>query len=206
MRINCSTWLRLTSDVTSSHAALRSIVHLIEGGAQCIVPIAAIPCPSSKRGSTPRKTPRFRYANFRTSSFWSFTAADRKTVKSDQCPRYLGLVRKHLPGAEHKTFKGRRGCVVGQGELKAGGRDPLYSLNQTCAMVRDNVKCLSRKTWCTTKRIDRLQCRLDLYVCWHNAVIDEAREAAERRNLKRQGRLQSAQKVWPLGLLALGCA
>jgi len=112
-------------------------------------------------------------------------------VKSDQCPRYPKLVRKHLPDAEHKTFKGRRGCVVGQGELKAGGRDPLFSLNHTCAMVRDNVKCLSRRTWCTTKRLDRLQCRLDLYVGAHNVMID----------LKRQGR--GAQKPWPLGMPAV---
>ena len=112
-------------------------------------------------------------------------------VKSDQCPPYPKLVRQHLPGAKHKTFKGRRGCVVGQGELKAGGWDPLFSLNHTCAMVRDNVKCLSRRTWCTTKRVDRLQCRLDLYVGAHNAMID----------LKHQGR--GAQKVWPLGVLAV---
>ena len=99
-------------------------------------------------------------------------ASAHLVVKSDECPRYPGLVRTYLSGAEHKTFKGRRGCVVGQGELKAGGRDPLFSLNHSCAMVRDNVKCLSRRTWCTTKRIDRLQCSLDLYVCWHNAVIN----------------------------------
>jgi transposase-like protein len=93
-------------------------------------------------------------------------------VKSDECPRYPGLVRKYLPRADHRTFKGRRGCVVGQGELKSGGRDPLFSLNHSCAMIRDNLKCMSRKTWCTTKRIDRLQCRLDLYVCAHNEMID----------------------------------
>jgi transposase-like protein len=93
-------------------------------------------------------------------------------VKSDECPRYPALVKKYLPGADHRAFKGRRGCVVGQGELKAGGRDPLFSLNHSCAMIRDNIKCLSRRTWCTTKRIDRLQCRLDLYVCAHNAMID----------------------------------
>ena len=28
-------------------------------------------------------------------------------VKSDQCPPYPKLVRQHLPGAKHKTFKGR---------------------------------------------------------------------------------------------------
>ncbi len=121
----------------------------------------------------------------------SHVASADLLVKSDQCPRYPKLVRQHLPGAKHKTFKGRRGCVVGQGELKAGGWDPLFSLNHTCAMVRDNVKCLSRRTWCTTKRVDRLQCRLDLYVGAHNAMID----------LKHQGR--GAQKVWPLGVLAV---
>jgi hypothetical protein len=92
-------------------------------------------------------------------------------IKSDRCPRYPPLVREHLPQARHITFKGRRGCVVGQGELKAGGFDPLFSLNHTCAMYRDNVKCLSRRTWCTTKRPDRLQARLNLYVCAHNASL-----------------------------------
>jgi len=29
-------------------------------------------------------------------------------VKSDQCPPYPKLVRQHLPGAKHKTFKGRK--------------------------------------------------------------------------------------------------
>lgn len=45
-------------------------------------------------------------------------------------------------------------------------------------MVRDNVKCLSRRTRCTSKREDRLQRRLDIYVSAHNAMI----------NLKHQGR------------------
>jgi hypothetical protein len=99
-------------------------------------------------------------------------AAPGLCVKSDECPRYPRLVKNQLPGSEHKTFKGRRGCVVGQGELKAGGWDPLFALNHTCAMIRDNLKCLARRTWCTTKRIDRLQCRLELYTCAHNALID----------------------------------
>jgi transposase-like protein len=105
-------------------------------------------------------------------------------VKSDECPRYPTLVKKYLPRATHKTFKGRRGCVVGQGELKAGGRDPLFSLNHSCAMIRDNVKSLSRRTWCTTKRIDRLQCRLDLYVCAHNELVE------------RKGRRQDGGTSW----------
>jgi transposase-like protein len=93
-------------------------------------------------------------------------------LKSDQSPRYPRRVREFLPGIEHLRFKGRRGCVVGQGELKAGGHDPLFSLNHTCAMFRDNIKRLTRRTWCTTKNIDRLQDLVDLYVRYHNQLID----------------------------------
>lgn len=96
-----------------------------------------------------------------------------KTVKSDECPRYPGVVRKYLPGVTHLTFRGRRGCVVGQGELKATGRDPLFSLNHTAAMVRDNLKTMSRRTWCTVKRPDRLQCLLNVYAWCHNQRRDD---------------------------------
>jgi hypothetical protein len=89
------------------------------------------------------------------------------TLKSDECPRYPPLVRAVVPWATHVTFKGRRGCVVGQGELKAGGFDPLFSLNHTCAMQRDKVKRLSRRTWCTTKKPERLQHLADLFAYFH---------------------------------------
>ncbi len=44
-------------------------------------------------------------------------------------------------------------------------------LNQSAAMFRDDIKCLTRRTWRTTKRRDRLQRPLDMYVCAHNARI-----------------------------------
>lgn len=102
-------------------------------------------------------------------------------VKSDQNPMYPALVGHALPFREHKTYKGRRGCVVGQGELKSGGFDPLFSLNHSCAMIRDNLKRLSRRTWCTTKRPDRLQALLELYRVAHNCrILDRNRRAAIR--------------------------
>ena len=102
---------------------------------------------------------------------------------SDDSPRYPKHVREVLPAARHEVFKGQRGCVVGQGELKRGGFDPLFSLNHTCAMVRDNLKRLSRRTWCTTKKRECLQMLLDLYVCFHNMLVS---------NHKRHFRLQEA--------------
>lgn len=93
------------------------------------------------------------------------------SLKSDECPRYPRLVRRFFKDKKHETFRGRRGCVVGQGELKRGGFDPLFALNHTCAMIRDNIKRLSRRTWCTTKKPASLQDLLDLYLHYHNENI-----------------------------------
>src|SRR5690606_19374474 len=84
-----------------------------------------------------------------------------------------------------------RACVVGQGEMKAGGFDPLFSLNHTCAMYRDNTKRLSRRSWCTTKRVDRLQCLLELYTVFHNEVIE--------RGYYRKARKQHRERQHPNG-------
>ena len=96
---------------------------------------------------------------------------DLTTMKSDECPRYPIHVLRHFPDVNHERFKGRRACVVGQGEMKAGGFDPLFSLNHTCAMNRDHIKRLARKTWCTIKKRQRLQDFLDIYARYHNAKI-----------------------------------
>ena len=94
--------------------------------------------------------------------------AANAVLKSDQNPHYGPAVREHFPYAEHLTYKGRRGCVVGQGELKAGGFDELFTLNHTFAMFRDNLKRLARKTWCTTKSLERLNLQIAMYVFYHN--------------------------------------
>jgi transposase-like protein len=96
-------------------------------------------------------------------------------VKSDQSPRYPPYLRECLPLVRHEAFKGRRGCVVGQGELKRGGFDPLFSLNHTCARIRDLIKRLSRRTWCTTKLIERLQMFLDIFMCHFNKRLSGQR-------------------------------
>lgn len=70
------------------------------------------------------------------------------------------------------TYKCRRGCVVGQCELKRGGFDPLFSLNHTATMLRDHIKRLARRTWCTPKRLERLQHFLDMYAFYHNESLN----------------------------------
>ena len=92
-------------------------------------------------------------------------------IKSDMSSHYTHDIRKYFPNAEHKVFKGRKACVVGQGELKKGGFDPIFSLNHTFAMFRDNLKCLVRKNWCTTKKPEMLVHRLMMYAAYHNTEL-----------------------------------
>jgi hypothetical protein len=97
----------------------------------------------------------------------------RVEIESDQNPKYPAWLKPHFPTATHRAFKGRRGCVVGQGELKKIGFDPLFALNHTAAMLRANVNRLFRRTWCTTKRIDRLEAHLWIYLRYHNRVLTD---------------------------------
>ena len=92
-------------------------------------------------------------------------------LRSDQKPSYPFWVSEVNSGWIHEAIKGHRGCITGQGELKKIGFDPIFSLNHTCAMLRANVNRLFRKTWCTTKKKERLQDHLDLYLDFHNEFL-----------------------------------
>ena len=99
--------------------------------------------------------------------------ANQVTLLSDMCPFYARAVDHALGknrglAISYRQVKGRKGCVSGQEELKKTGRDPLFSLNHTCAMFRAHVSRLIRHTWNTTKKLDNLVHHLNIYVCIHN--------------------------------------
>ena len=56
--------------------------------------------------------------------------------------------------------------------MKKGGYDQLFFLNHTYAMIRDKVKCLSRKTWCTVKRIQKFEYLVYIYIHFHNQRVE----------------------------------
>ena len=95
-------------------------------------------------------------------------------IKSDQNPHYVADVAKFFPKARHVQFKGRRPASTGQGELKRGNNDPLFALNHTCGMFRANVSRLVRRTWVTTKRMDRLRAHLFIYADYHNQHLKKS--------------------------------
>ena len=92
-------------------------------------------------------------------------------IKSDQNPHYRLDVEKFFPKSEHQTFKGRKPTATGYGEMKKGKFDPLFSLNHTAASLRDSVKRLARRSWCTTKKSARLADHIALYVQFHNEIL-----------------------------------
>jgi transposase-like protein len=92
----------------------------------------------------------------------------RAEIISDSNPHYPKDVAKYFPRATHIWVKGGRGSSLGQGEIKQLEFDPLFSLNHTFAMIRENCNRLKRKTWCTTKKMQPLIDHLELYVWLHN--------------------------------------
>lgn len=105
-----------------------------------------------------------------TKLFTSITSAIHTNAKieSDEHQVYAPIVKKIFPLAEYLQHKGEKSCVAGQGELKKVNYDPLFKINQTCAMFRANVNRLIRRTWCTSKRVDMLKNHLDIFICYHN--------------------------------------
>jgi hypothetical protein len=92
-------------------------------------------------------------------------------ITSDENPHYSRFVKLYFPKSAHRKVSGGRGCIAGYGELKKKGFDPMFSLNHTCAMFRDNLACLKRRTWTTTKKPESLQVLIDIYIKNHNTSI-----------------------------------
>lgn len=92
-------------------------------------------------------------------------------IESDEHHQYAPVVAAFFSQAKHVQYKGARGAIVGQGELKKLRYDPLFKLNHTCAMFRANVNRLFRRTWCTTKNPEMLKNHIDLYIHFHNNYL-----------------------------------
>jgi hypothetical protein len=92
-------------------------------------------------------------------------------IKSDENPHYSNDVKNFFPSSPHLIYKGRRGCVVGHRELKAGGFDPIFSLNHTAAMLRANINRLFRRIWNTIKKQIALEWHIALYCWYHNCFL-----------------------------------
>lgn len=84
--------------------------------------------------------------------------------ETDGHDHYRVLIKHYFPDATHKVFPSVRGAIVGQGELKKARFDPLFTINHFLATMRAKVNRLVRRTWCTTKKPERLADHIDILI------------------------------------------
>ena len=120
-------------------------------------------------------------------------------IKSDLNPHYDKDVKKYFPDSKYLQYKGRKGCVVGQGEIKAVKNDPLFSLNHTAAMLRANLNRLFRRTWNTTKKADRLMYHLAIYSWYHNfkLILKKKKKLKNTHSKNKENSDQMGLKITP---------
>lgn len=92
-------------------------------------------------------------------------------IETDMDPRYGPHIESHFPSAVHQAHRSSPACETGQGEMKRVGFDPLFAINHDLAMMRDGVSRLVRKTWATSKRLDRLSDHIAIYIWFHNTRL-----------------------------------
>ena len=167
--------------ISFEHTRLKplSVAVLCAVGRRCIIGVGVAEVPASgkiaKRSREKYGHRRDRSAAMRKRVLRDAAAylADEVTIESDEHARYGAEIAKVLPGAEHGTHPSKRGSLTGQGELKRTGFDPLFPINHTLAMMRDNIKRFARRTWCTTKKASALEDVIAIYQNYHNRELIE---------------------------------
>jgi len=100
---------------------------------------------------------------------------DPQTITTDAHPLYPKFIQKYFPKSQHipivsrDRLKKKRELVYTNERKKIF--DPLFALNQRCAMLRSDVRRLTRRSWCTTKKLENLERHLNLYMIYNNEFL-----------------------------------
>lgn len=97
------------------------------------------------------------------------------TITTDSHPLYANLIREFFPKAKHiqvlaRSMKEKKRELMHQQVFKKVF-DPLFALNQRCAKIRSDIRRMTRRSWCTTKKIENLKHHLDLYQIYNNELV-----------------------------------
>ena len=93
-------------------------------------------------------------------------------ITTDSHPSYPGIVKKYFPQAKHlqviaRHQKEKKRELLFENKNKKIF-DPMFALNQRCAKLRQDIRRLSRRSWCTTKKVENLKKHLQLYQIYNN--------------------------------------
>lgn len=102
-------------------------------------------------------------------------ATEPKTIITDGSPLYGKYIKEFFPNAEHRVIlsrahKEKRREFIFLKQNK-GIYDEMFALNQRCAKLRSDIKRLTRRSWCTTKRVENLYSHLKLYQGFNNQIL-----------------------------------
>lgn len=108
--------------------------------------------------------------NVRRDILRKFTRLTNLTIVTDHHPAYPRAIQSVLPQAIHIPAS-----LPAQKRFRAEGYrrnvdDPLLAINHTAARLRHDLSRLLRKVWVTTKKRERLQAHLDLYLAYFNQL------------------------------------
>lgn len=88
-------------------------------------------------------------------------------IRTDKSPFYPALIEEYFPNARHETFNSRKLIAKKKEMLFLNHQkkvfDPLFPLNQRFAKLRADIRRLTRRSWCTTKKPENLELHLKLY-------------------------------------------
>jgi transposase-like protein len=126
----------------------------------------------SRKKYGPRPNDRTEVLEKLLSDLKSKSQCDPLTITTDSSPLYVNLIKKYFPMTKHilinsdQRLKKKRELMYTAEQKKLF--DPLFALNQRCAMLRSDLRRLTRRSWCTTKRIENLLGQLELYQVYNN--------------------------------------
>ena len=99
------------------------------------------------------------------------------SITTDAHPLYPKLIKEYFPNTEHIQIISREKVKKQKELLFTKERklvfDPMFALNQRCAKLRADIRRLTRRSWCTTKKIENLQRHLELYQSFNNQFVNQ---------------------------------
>lgn len=105
-------------------------------------------------------------------------------IRSDAHPAYRKFVKQYFPDTPYLQFSARAQKMKYQERMHEKNHknthDPLFIVNHISGRLRDRIKRLVRRNWCTTKKVENLQLCLDLYVLENLGVIHLRPKSAVR--------------------------
>jgi len=93
-------------------------------------------------------------------------------IKSDSKPSYNKIIKEIFPEQLHQTHiaaeNKEKKREAKHTSLEKRIFDPIFALNQRMAKLRDHIKRLTRRSWCTTKIKENLERHIYLYIADNN--------------------------------------